>query len=239
MVGDRIRNVDAAESGQGAADAEIDIFQVRFEGSVEQSNPAEQLGPEQGGGAGSHFNRAGTREIRSIEAAIPGTPGAGGAADQIPGSVDAAAVGRAEGLAGREPDALGLNGSRQPREPFWLRLDVAVDQRHEFGSALFDAPVDGAGEASIFAQTNDAGAAQLGGFSGSVARSVIDRQHFGGRQGLQAQFFEQADQQIAAIPDRDDDCDSGLHEKRFLTRNQRFWNPSLQGFSLISPRREV
>ena len=75
---------------------------------------------------------------------------------------------------------------------------------------------------------------------GAIRRDEVHGKDFGDRMGLGAQFFEQAEQQVAAIPNRDNNRDPGqAHENRFFTRNHRFWNPSRQGFSLISPNREV
>ena len=80
---------------------------------------------------------------------------------------------------------------------------------------------------------------------GVTFTDVDDDEDFGDRMRLGTKAAQQSFQQLAAVPHGHHDRDrQAVHDalrlprKRFLTRNQRFWNPSRQGFSFFSPSRD-
>src|SRR5262249_26266237 len=70
-----------------------------------------------------------------------------------------------------------------------------------------------------------------------VGGSVIHHQQLFRGPGLRPQAGEQAREIVAAVPHRDD-CADAHRKNRFLSRNSKFWMPSRQGLSLISPSRD-
>src|SRR5580704_2510417 len=88
MPGDRGRVVNAVERLRGAAQAEIDVLQIRFEVLFQKTHAAEQLGAEEGGGPRRGWDAAGLGERRAVGAAVADAPGGAAATDCVEGPVD-------------------------------------------------------------------------------------------------------------------------------------------------------
>src|SRR5438105_4483691 len=107
MIGYGLGRIDALQVLERAPEPEIRVFEVGFEGRIEQSHAGKQSAAEQRGGAGSHRDWARLRELHSIHAALPSSPGAGRSRDQVIGPVDPVAMKSAQNLASREPGVIG------------------------------------------------------------------------------------------------------------------------------------
>ena len=106
MPGDGAGYVLAGEREAGAAQAEVDIFEVRFEAFFEQADAGEEVGAEERGGPGGGPDGARGVERRAIVATVADAPGGGAAADGVEGGVDGGAGAAALRMrAGGEPGA--------------------------------------------------------------------------------------------------------------------------------------
>src|ERR1700682_314449 len=75
VPGDGLRYVEAGDTALRAAQAELHVFQVRFEGFVEQTDALEHLRAKQGSGPRGRPDGPALGENRSVDAAVAGAPG--------------------------------------------------------------------------------------------------------------------------------------------------------------------
>src|ERR1039457_372795 len=227
VPGERAGNVQAGQAARGAAQTELDIFQIGFESGFQRADAAEEFGSQEHGGKRRRPDLPLDGKSRAV---LPA------AAERIECAVDLVVRAGDQDLAGGEPCGAGFGGGGEAREVIGGQLDVAVEDRHPIAAAFADATVDGFGEAGVAAHREDAGAAGASGVGSAVGGTVVHHQPFGGGQGLDLQSVEQPLQQGPAVPHRHYGRDA--HRKnRFLTRKARLWMASRQGLSLISPRR--
>src|SRR3954453_20152533 len=99
MPGGGLWRIQPREAGCGAAQAEIDILEIRFKARVEQPDFAEYVGAKERGGPGRGEDAARLREKRAIQSTVAGAPCCGAAADEIERGIDPVAVGGLENFA--------------------------------------------------------------------------------------------------------------------------------------------
>src|ERR1039458_7724507 len=236
VPGERAGDVQSGQAARGAAQTELDIFQIGFESAFQQADAAEKFGTQEHGGKRRRPDPPLDGKDGAVSPAAADAPGGTPSAERIECAVDLVLRSGSQDFAGGEPCGARFGGGGETREVIGGQFDVAVEYGHPTAAAFADTAVDGFGEAGVTAHREDAGAAGARGIGSAVGRAIVHHQPFGGGQRLGLQSVEQPFQQGPAVPDRHDGGDA--HRKnRFLTRKARFWMPSRQGLSFISPRR--
>src|ERR1035437_8142060 len=227
-----VGNVASGNASGGAAQPEIDVLQIGFEGFLEQADLAENLGAVEDGRPWGRGDIARLVEGWSIAVPSARAPGGGAATGQVKGSIEEA--GWAEDLAGGER---GVDGGELFQVVGGEGGIGVEDGGHRVGGVK-DGAIDGVGESGIATQGDHARATVARQIGRAVGGAVVDDQQLGGGAGLRFECGEEARQQVAAIPHGHDGAD--VHrKKRFLNRSSRFCTPSPQRLSLVSPTREV
>src|ERR1043166_878494 len=88
MMGDGRGGVNPAPSGQAAAQAKLDVLEIRPEGFVERPDVAKKIAAEQGCGHGSEADCTRLIPPRAVRLTGAATAGAGAARNLIESSVD-------------------------------------------------------------------------------------------------------------------------------------------------------
>src|SRR5207248_287683 len=115
---------------------------------IKGTDALEQLRAKQGRSGGRDRDYPRPRVFRAVEPALPLSPGAGGAADQVVSPVDAIPLRGAQDLASREPNG-GFQGVNQASQPIRLGLDIAIYHRDEFRTASLDPRVYRTAESQV------------------------------------------------------------------------------------------